>query len=102
LIVYSPVINLYIEEGRVKFVDDGKETTMDPHAYGDEDNLFEDGSWNAEIIDELKPLSGDVILHNRNDFSAFSGTILEQTLKTHDIQRLIISGFLTDICVLST
>ena len=66
------------------------------------DGLFEEGTWNAEIIDELKPEPNDVILQGRSDFSAFRGTGLEEILESHRITKLYLAGFLTEGSIADT
>ena len=72
-IIYSPVIMVHGEN----FDDD----INDSQAYSAMKGLFEKGSWNAEIVNELKPTNEDIILTGRNNFSAFQGTQFEQILK---------------------
>ncbi len=59
------------------------------------------GTWGAEIIDELKPQPGEMVIEKRR-FSAFVGTELDMMLKTFDIRYLIFTGVTTNICVEST
>ena len=58
------------------------------------------GSTEAEIVPELKGYPGEVI--PKKHFSGFYQTGLDEKLKTLGIEKLIISGVLTDICVLHT
>ncbi|KPI40407.1 Peroxyureidoacrylate/ureidoacrylate amidohydrolase RutB [Cyphellophora attinorum] len=60
------------------------------------------GSWDAEMIDELRPGAGEeVIDKNRN--SAFLGTCdLHKILKERGVNHLIMTGVGTDVCVEST
>lgn len=78
----------------------------DRHRKGDNefDNYPEHaikGSEGAEIIEELNPKEKDVIIEKRR-FSAFFGTDLDLTLRENNIDKLIITGILTNICVLYT
>jgi len=59
------------------------------------------GSWGAEIIDELKPEKGDFRVLKRK-YSAFQGTDLDMLLRELKIDRLILTGVVTDICVQHT
>jgi len=93
-IIYSPVIM----QKKDKFADEEN----DVHSYGAMEGLFTEGTWNAEIIDQVKPESHDHILKNRVNFSAFQGTDLESTLKDNGITTVFLSGFLTNVCIEET
>jgi len=58
-------------------------------------------TWNTEILDELQPKPGDVILY-KNRFSGFHQTGLDDLLKKKGIRRLIFTGCTTSVCVEST
>ncbi|AIY90686.1 cysteine hydrolase family protein [Geoglobus acetivorans] len=55
----------------------------------------------AEIIDELEVREEDYIVRKRR-YSAFFGTDLDLTLRELGIEKLYITGVLTNICVLHT
>jgi len=59
------------------------------------------GTWDAEIIDELKPADNDHILMKRRD-SAFQDTELDLWLRSIQIDTVIITGVDTAICVENT
>lgn len=61
------------------------------------------GSWDAEVIDELKPLvaeSSEVFRKNR--FGCFYNTRLEKLLAIYGIDTLLITGVDTNVCVETT
>jgi ureidoacrylate peracid hydrolase len=58
-------------------------------------------TWNTEILDELQPKPGDVVLY-KNRFSGFHQTGLDDVLKKKGIRRLIFTGCTTSVCVEST
>jgi len=60
-----------------------------------------EGSWGAEIVPELRPATGEVVIPKRR-FSAFFGTDLELTLREAGVTSLRIVGVCTNICVLYT
>ena len=60
-----------------------------------------DGSWDAEITEELKPESDDYIV-KKHRYSAFYNTQLEEVLRGLGIQQLVVTGIATNICVEST
>jgi nicotinamidase-related amidase len=59
------------------------------------------GSRGAEVIDDLKPLPHDTIIRKKS-YSAFFATSLEMLLKKSTIAELLITGCVTNICVLYT
>jgi len=65
------------------------------------EKLYIYGTWGAEIIEELKPQEGDVVV-KKQKHDGFIGTNLEIVLKTYDIRYLFFVGVATNICVEST
>lgn len=59
------------------------------------------GTRGAEVTDELKPRRGDIIVYKRT-YSGFYRTALDKTLRRLGVRHLIITGVLTNICVLYT
>jgi len=58
-------------------------------------------TWGAEVIDELKPAANEVVVYKRR-YSGFFGTDLDLALRERSVDKLIVTGVLTDICVLYT
>jgi ureidoacrylate peracid hydrolase len=58
-------------------------------------------TWNTEIIDDLAPEPGDAVIY-KSRFSGFHGTRLHEILQARRIQRLIVVGATTSVCVDST
>lgn len=86
---------IYTQElHRTQKVDFGREL-------GEEPEHCLEGSWGAEIISELTPREEDFLIPKRR-YSAFFATDLEILLKGLDIDTLIITGVVTDICVRAT
>jgi len=59
------------------------------------------GSWDADVVDELRPLEGDHLI-DKNRYDAFLYTDLEVVLRAMGISRLVVSGVVTSVCVEST
>jgi ureidoacrylate peracid hydrolase len=55
----------------------------------------------TEIIDELEPLPGDIVIH-KNWYSGFRGTPLDRILRESRVEHLIFAGVVTNVCVEST
>ena len=75
-------------EGIVKAVADG--------------DAFREGTWGAEIIDEMKPKESDKVVGGKCTLCGFNNTDLEKILKESNIKNVVIGGFLTNFCVEST
>lgn len=65
------------------------------------DKLHVFGTWGADIIDELKPQQGDVLIRKQKH-DGFIGTNLDSILRTNGIKYLLFIGTATNICVEST
>jgi len=66
------------------------------------DNLFAQGSWNADICDVMKPAESDVVVVGKKSLDAFPNTDLEAHLVAHGMETIVLCGFLTNCCVEST
>lgn len=60
-----------------------------------------EGTEGAEVIDELKPAKGDFVI-KKISYSGFYNTKLEELLKSLGVQKLFLTGIVTNICVLYT
>ena len=65
-------------------------------------NAFVKGSWGAEIVEDVAPQSGDIVLEGKRGLDAFASTNLDFILRSKGIETVAISGFLTNCCVEST
>ena len=59
------------------------------------------GSWDADILDELTPDPDEKVVDKTRN-SGFFRTSLENTLKEHGVNHLILTGVGTDVCVETT
>jgi nicotinamidase-related amidase len=81
--------------------------TQDTHFEGDlEWEIWPEhcrqGSWGWEIIDDLKPRSGELVCP-KNRYDGFYGTWLEHYLnRVWQVEHLIIVGTVANICVAHT
>ncbi len=65
-------------------------------------NAFVKGSWGAEIVDDVKPESGEIVLEGKRGLDAFASTNLDFILRSKGIKTVALGGFLTNCCVEST
>jgi ureidoacrylate peracid hydrolase len=63
--------------------------------------LLIDGTWDAAIIDALKPQPGDCVVR-KTRYSGFVRTELEDELRAAGIRYLLFTGVATNVCVEST
>ncbi|WP_034337673.1 cysteine hydrolase [Deinococcus misasensis] len=80
---------------------------LSPQPYGIlkgvvDNNAFVKGTWGAEITDDMKPESGDIIIEGKRGLCAFSSTNLDFILRSRGLQNVALAGFLTNCCVEST
>jgi len=80
--------------------------TQDTHYEGDpEFEIWGEharyGTWGWEIIDELKPREGDIVVR-KTRYDGFYGTPLDDLLRVYGVRNLVIVGTVANICVLHT
>ena len=63
--------------------------------------LLTEGTWDFEIVEELKPEPGDLVVI-KTRYSGFAGTTLDSQLRTRGIRYLFFVGIATNVCVEST
>jgi len=63
---------------------------------------FRKGSWGVEIIDDLKPQEGDIVVEGKRGLDTFASTNLDFILRSRGIENIALGGFLTNCCVEST
>jgi nicotinamidase-related amidase len=57
------------------------------------------GTRGSEVVDELKPEEGDIVIEKAT-YSSFYETRLEETLKEQGVDSLTLAGCVTHICIL--
>lgn len=65
------------------------------------DKLIVQGTWGWQIIDDIKPQPGDLVV-SKSRYSGFAGTTLESQLNGLNIRHLLFTGVATNVCVEST
>jgi ureidoacrylate peracid hydrolase len=63
--------------------------------------LLAKGGWDYQLVDELQPQPGDVVLPKPR-YSGFFNTQLDSILRSRGIRHLIFTGIATNVCVEST
>jgi ureidoacrylate peracid hydrolase len=63
--------------------------------------VLTEGTWDAEIVDDLAPQPGDLLI-TKTRYSGFAGTPLDSQLRMRGIQYLFFAGIATNVCVEST
>ncbi len=59
------------------------------------------GEYGQDIVDELAPLPGEIVL-DKPGKGAFYATDLQEILKSHGITSLVVTGVTTEVCVHTT
>ncbi|MER7006463.1 cysteine hydrolase [Dactylosporangium sp. NPDC000555] len=65
-------------------------------------NAFVKGGWGAQIVDELAPQPGDIVVEGKRGLDTFASTNLDFILRSKGITTIALGGFLTNCCVEST
>ena len=80
--------------------------TQDTHFEGDKEWVIwpehcKKDTWGWQIVEELKPEGNDMIFQ-KNRYDGFYGTSLEHYLNLWGIENLVITGTVSNICVIHT
>jgi nicotinamidase-related amidase len=63
---------------------------------------FIKGTWGADIVDDLAPEEGDIVIEGKRGLDTFASTNLDFILRNKGITTIALGGFLTNCCVEST
>ncbi|MGL6020929.1 MAG: pyrimidine utilization protein B [Gibbsiella quercinecans] len=63
--------------------------------------LLAKGDWDYDLVDELQPLPGDIVIPKPR-YSGFFNTQLDSLLRSYGIHHLVFTGIATNVCVEST
>ncbi|HEY7538775.1 MAG TPA: isochorismatase family cysteine hydrolase [Methylomirabilota bacterium] len=72
-----------------------------PRGFGLPSSSCLDGTASAETVPDLAPLPGEIVVRKRG-YDAFAGTGLDRALRARNVTSLVVTGTMTDICVLAT
>jgi len=80
---------------------DGRDRSLSQKKPGFNYLLMPQGTHESQIVDELQPLPGDIVVTKTTD-SALTGTNLRLILANMGIRHVIVAGIFTDQCISST
>lgn len=63
---------------------------------------FVKGTWGAQIVEDVAPVEGEIVLEGKRGLDAFGSTNLDFILRSKGITTVVLAGFLTNCCVEST
>jgi ureidoacrylate peracid hydrolase len=72
-----------------------------PRGFGLPSSSCLEGTPSAEVIDALAPRPDEPVIRKRW-YDAFAGSALDGVLRTRGVTSLVVTGTMTDICVLAT
>jgi nicotinamidase-related amidase len=72
-----------------------------PRGFGLPSSSCLEGTASAETVPDLAPRPGEIVVRKRG-YDAFSGTLLDDALRARNVTSLVVTGTMTDICVLAT
>jgi ureidoacrylate peracid hydrolase len=73
----------------------------DPTGFGRPSSSCLEGEDNARVIPELAPRAGELVVR-KHYYDGFNGTVLDGALRARGIRTLVVTGTMTDVCVLAT
>jgi len=98
----------HIKKLKLKMKKEGSPVIYVCDTHFDVDEEFEkwgchvlEGTWGAEIIDELNPDENDYVLKKRR-YSGFFATALDLLLRQLKVDEIVLTGVVTDICIQHT
>jgi ureidoacrylate peracid hydrolase len=72
-----------------------------PAGFGHPSSSCLDGDPSVEVVAELAPLAEELTVR-KHWYDAFAGTPLDGALRARGVRSLVVTGTMTDICVLAT
>ena len=89
-----------LEDGR-DMIERRRRRDVDAIAATDVPALWHRGTFEHELIEQLQPLPGELVV-DKNTSSAFNSTGIEWLLRNMGIETLVVVGMATDMCVETT
>jgi ureidoacrylate peracid hydrolase len=89
----------------ISFTQDYRELTSEPYGILKgvvESKSFRQGTWGAQIVDDLTPDPRDIVVEGKRGLDAFASTNLDFVLRSRGFTTIALGGFLTNCCVEST
>ena len=72
-----------------------------PRGFGLPSSSCLEGTSSAETVPDLAPRPDEIVVRKRG-YDAFAGTFLDRALRARNVTSLVVTGTMTDICVLAT
>jgi ureidoacrylate peracid hydrolase len=72
-----------------------------PRGFGLPSSACLEGTASAETVPDLAPRPSEIVVRKRG-YDAFAGTSLDGALRARNVTSLVVTGTMTDICVLAT
>jgi len=72
-----------------------------PTGFGRPSSSCLEGEDNARVIPELAPRADELVVR-KHYYDGFNGTVLDGALRARGVRTLVVTGTMTDICVLGT
>jgi ureidoacrylate peracid hydrolase len=72
-----------------------------PRGFGLPSSACLEGTASADTVPDLAPRVGELVVRKRG-YDAFAGTPLDGALRARNVTSLVVTGTMTDICVLAT
>ena len=66
-----------------------------------EGQLLARGGWDHDLVDELRPEAGDIVLQ-KTRYSGFFNSQLDSVLRSRGVRNIVFVGIATNVCVEST
>ncbi len=72
-----------------------------PRGFGKPSSSCLEGEANVRVVPDLAPQPGELVV-TKHYYDGFNGTALDTALRSRGVTHLVLTGTMTDICVLAT
>jgi len=76
-------------------------TPRAPRGFGMPSSSCLAGEANTATVSDLEPRADELVVH-KHYYDGFNGTVLDSALRARGVDHLVLTGTMTDICVLAT